>query len=134
MFQPPERSAERDTAIEALLPNVPFDGWTMAALRGAAGPDADLLFPGGVLDMVEAYCDLGDRWMEQGAAAGEFPDEADFAQAAAIHQRAGTKARDVARGGCRHGRRHILRQGEDGLETDIFAHDRKSMVRLVKNG
>ncbi len=69
MFQPPERSAERDAAIEALLPNVPFDGWTMAALRAAAAPDADLLFPGGVTDMVEAYCDLGDRWMEQGAAA-----------------------------------------------------------------
>lgn len=69
MFRPPERSAERDAAIEALLPNVPFDGWTMAALRAAAGPDADLLFPGGVTDLIEAYCDLGDRWMEQGAAA-----------------------------------------------------------------
>ncbi len=67
MFQPPERSAERDAAIEALLPNVPFDGWTIAALRAAAGSDADLLFPGGVTDMIEAYCDLGDRWMEQGA-------------------------------------------------------------------
>ncbi len=68
MFQPPERSAERDAAIMALLPNVVFDGWTVAALQNAAGPDADLLFPGGVTDMVEAYCDLGDRWMEQGAA------------------------------------------------------------------
>lgn len=67
MFQPPERSPERDAAIEALLPNVPFDGWTIAALRAAAGSDADLLFPGGVTDMIEAYCDLGDRWMEQGA-------------------------------------------------------------------
>lgn len=69
MFQPPERSAERDAAIEALLPNVPFDGWTLAALRAAAGPDADLLFPGGTIDMIEAYCDLGDRWMEEGAVA-----------------------------------------------------------------
>ena len=67
MFQTPERSAERDAAIEALLPNVPFDGWTIPALRAAAGADADLLFPGGVTDMIEAYCDLGDRWMEQGA-------------------------------------------------------------------
>ena len=72
MFQPPERSAERDAAIEALLPNVPFDGWTLAALRAAAGPDADLLFPGGATDMVEAYCDLGDRWMEEGAAAADL--------------------------------------------------------------
>ena len=68
MFTPPERSDERDAAIMALLPNVVFDGWTMAALRSAAGPDADLLFPGGPTDMIEAYCDLGDRWMEQGAA------------------------------------------------------------------
>jgi len=74
MFQSPERSAERDAAIEALLPNVPFDGWTIAALRAAAGPDADLLFPGGVTDMIEAYCDLGDRWMEQGALAAGVAD------------------------------------------------------------
>ena len=67
MLNPPERSAERDAAIVALLPNVVFDGWTTAALRAAAGPDADLLFPGGPTDMIEAYCDLGDRWMEQGA-------------------------------------------------------------------
>jgi len=67
MLNPPERSAERDAAITALLPNVAFDGWTIAALQAAAGPDADLLFPGGVTDMIEAYCDLGDRWMEQGA-------------------------------------------------------------------
>ena len=72
MFQPPERSAERDAAIEALLPNVLFDGWTVAALRTAAGPDADLLFPGGTLDMIEVYCDLGDRWMEDAAAAADL--------------------------------------------------------------
>jgi len=69
MFDPPERSPERDAAILALLPNVSFDGWTVAALRAAAGPDADLLFPGGVTDMIDAYVDLGDRQMEEGAAA-----------------------------------------------------------------
>ncbi len=69
MFDPPERSPERDAAILALLPNVPLDGWTVAALRAAAGPDADLLFPGGVTDMIDAYVDLGDRQMEAGAAA-----------------------------------------------------------------
>ena len=67
MFNPPERSPERDAALETLLPNVEFDGWTVAALQRAAGPDADLLFPGGTIDMIEAYCDLGDRWMEEGA-------------------------------------------------------------------
>ena len=69
MMTPPERSPERDAAIMAMLPNVEFDGWTIAALQASAGPDADLLFPGGVPDLIEAYCDLGDRWMEEGAAA-----------------------------------------------------------------
>ncbi len=74
MIEPPERSAERDAAIDALLPNVPFDGWTMRALRrglasiGQEPDDAPLLFPGGAPDMVEAYCDLADRRMEAGAA------------------------------------------------------------------
>jgi len=69
MFDPPERSPERDAAILALLPNGPLDGWTIAGLRAAAGPDADLLFPGGVRDMIETYVDLGDRQMVEGAAA-----------------------------------------------------------------
>lgn len=74
MIEPPERSTERDAAIDALLPNVPFDGWTMRALRrglasiGQDPEDAPLLFPGGAADMIEAYCDLADRRMEAGAA------------------------------------------------------------------
>lgn len=74
-MQPPERSPERDAAIDALLPNVAFDGWTSRALRTgliAAGRDPDdaaLLFPGGAADMIEAYFDLADRRMEAGAAA-----------------------------------------------------------------
>jgi ubiquinone biosynthesis protein COQ9 len=70
----PERSPERDAAIDALLPNVPFDGWTMRALRqalaasGQEPEDAPLLFPGGAADMIEAYCDLADRRMEGEAA------------------------------------------------------------------
>ena len=71
----PERSDERDAAIDALLPNVAFDGWTSRALRralvaiGEEPEDAALLFPGGCADMIEAYCDLADRRMEAGAAA-----------------------------------------------------------------
>lgn len=70
----PERSAERDAAIEAMLPHVPFDGWTMAAVRrglasiGAEPEDAALLFPGGASDIIEAFCDWADRRMEDGAA------------------------------------------------------------------
>ena len=66
---PPERSAERDAAIDALLDVVPFPGWTMPALRRAAGPDADLLFPGGAADLVEAFIDLADRRTVEGAPA-----------------------------------------------------------------
>jgi len=71
----PERSAERDAAIDALLPNVAFDGWTSRALRralvaiGEEPEDAVLLFPDGAAGMIEAYCDLADRRMEAGAAA-----------------------------------------------------------------
>ena len=57
----PERSDERDAALDALVGAVPFRGWTTAALQRMAGPDADLLFPGGPLDMVESWSDLTDR-------------------------------------------------------------------------
>ena len=62
-----ERSPERDAALVAFLPDAGWEGWTLAGLQRAAGPDADLLFPGGPVDMVEAYCDLADRWMEDDA-------------------------------------------------------------------
>ncbi len=74
MITPPERSDERDAAIDALLPNVPFDGWTYRALRaglaasGGDPRDAEVLFPGGAADMIAAYCDLADRRMELEAA------------------------------------------------------------------
>lgn len=74
MIPPPERTAERDAAIEAMLPNVPFDGWTLKALRSgltAAGlPDYEpiFLFPNGAKDMVEVFCDLADRRMTEAAA------------------------------------------------------------------
>lgn len=80
MIAPPERSDERDAAIDALLPNVPFDGWTYLALRqgmvsiGAAPDDAELLFPHGPADMIEAWCDLADRRMEAAAATRDWGD------------------------------------------------------------
>lgn len=68
MISTPERSPERDAAIEAMLPLVPFSGWSMQTLIEAAGPDADLLFPGDAVDMVETYVDWADRQMEAVAA------------------------------------------------------------------
>ena len=76
MIATPERSPERDEALKAVLPLVLEHGWTFAALRlalpeiGADPRDADLLFPGGAVDMVEAFCDRADRAME--AAAGDL--------------------------------------------------------------
>ena len=64
MIPPPERSPERDAAILAMMPNVPFDGWTKRAIKTG---DADLLFPLGAPDMIEAFCDLADRRMEEAA-------------------------------------------------------------------
>jgi ubiquinone biosynthesis protein COQ9 len=78
MAHAPERSAERDAAIVAMLPNVPFDGWTFRALRmglagiGVPAEDAELLFPGGAADMIEAFCDWADRRMEDEAAAWDL--------------------------------------------------------------
>jgi ubiquinone biosynthesis protein COQ9 len=68
MIAPPERSAERDAALDQILPHVADLGWTRGALRRAAGPDADLLFPGGAADMVQSYIDLMDRRMVEQAA------------------------------------------------------------------
>jgi ubiquinone biosynthesis protein COQ9 len=74
MIEPPERLPDRDKAIEAMLPNIPFDGWTTrslkAGLRDAGMPadEADLLFPLGTVDMIETFCDLADRRMEEAAA------------------------------------------------------------------
>jgi ubiquinone biosynthesis protein COQ9 len=74
MIRPPERGPDRDAAIQAMLPHVPFDGWTRRALArgladiGAPADEVELLFPGGAVAMVEAFCDLTDRRMEEGVA------------------------------------------------------------------
>jgi ubiquinone biosynthesis protein COQ9 len=74
VISPPERLAERDAAIDAMLPNVPFDGWTLRSLRAglaAAGmpeDEATILFPGGAADMIAVFCDLADRRMTEAAA------------------------------------------------------------------
>jgi ubiquinone biosynthesis protein COQ9 len=73
MITPPERLPERDAAILAMLPNVAFDGWTKRALKagaiasGESPDDVDLLFPLGTIDMIETFCDLADRRMEEAA-------------------------------------------------------------------
>ena len=64
-----DRLELRDRLLQAMLPHVPFDGWTAAALRrGAeeAGIDAagtQGAFPGGGGDMVAHFSDWSDRRM-----------------------------------------------------------------------
>ena len=90
MMAPPERGPERDAAIQAMLPNVPFDGWTRRALAmalaagGAPTDEAELLFPGGAVAMVEAFCDLADRRMIEGAAALDLADKGLTARVRAV--------------------------------------------------
>jgi ubiquinone biosynthesis protein COQ9 len=60
---------EKDALLVAALPNVAFDGWSVAALRAgarAAGIEeaaASVLFPRGSIEMVEWFSDWADRGM-----------------------------------------------------------------------
>ncbi len=64
-----DRQEGRFAAIEAALPYVAELGWSAAALRAGAGPQADLLFPGGAAEMIEVYIAFADRRMVAGAGA-----------------------------------------------------------------
>jgi len=67
--QAQDLEAQRDALIEAALPHVPFDGWTMTALeRGAIDlglpqEDALRLFPGSALDMIDRMNRIADSRM-----------------------------------------------------------------------
>lgn len=75
----------RPVLVEALLPNVAFDGWSAAALDAAAaaiGIPADrarLVFPGGAIEMIDAWIlktdrDMADEMARRGAAAMKIRD------------------------------------------------------------
>jgi ubiquinone biosynthesis protein COQ9 len=65
----PLAESERDRLIEAMLPNVAFDGWSHAVLRAAAkqiglpAEEALALFPRGAPDLVAAFSRWADRRM-----------------------------------------------------------------------
>lgn len=64
----------RDGLLDAVLPHVPFDGWTLTALRRGAGEigcdmaDAHRAFPHGPADMVEFFSRRADRRMVEALA------------------------------------------------------------------
>ncbi|MBV8091124.1 MAG: COQ9 family protein [Alphaproteobacteria bacterium] len=63
----PLAESQREALIEAMLPDVVFDGWSRAALRTAArrigmpAAEAVALFPGGAAYLVAAF----SRWADQ---------------------------------------------------------------------
>jgi ubiquinone biosynthesis protein COQ9 len=65
----PLAESQRDALIEAMLPDVPFDGWSRAALRAAARrvgmstAEAVALFPGSPSDFVACFSRWADRRM-----------------------------------------------------------------------
>lgn len=69
---------ETAAVIDALLPQIAFEGWTSKALRqalqsiGQPPEDAPLIFPGGAADMIEAFCTLADRRMVEAAEAEDW--------------------------------------------------------------
>jgi len=69
MNQATEKSESRDRIVEAFLRNVPFDGWSNAALVAgvrAAGYDDSMglrAFPGGMGDVAAHFSDWSDRRM-----------------------------------------------------------------------
>jgi ubiquinone biosynthesis protein COQ9 len=77
----PRAERDRDRLIEALLPDVPFDGWSPPVLRVAArrigmpADEAAALFPRGAPDLVAAFSRWADRRMLDGFEAA--PPETD---------------------------------------------------------
>ena len=65
----PLAESQRDALIEAMLPDVPFDGWSRAALRAAArrigvpAAEALALFPDGPADFAACFSRWADRRM-----------------------------------------------------------------------
>jgi ubiquinone biosynthesis protein COQ9 len=60
-------AARKDALLLAMLPNVPFDGWTRSGMRAAAArakidlTELPLLFPGGARDVAAWFSHWADR-------------------------------------------------------------------------
>src|SRR5260370_23937845 len=69
VMKSPLVESKRDALIEAMLPDVPFDGWSRAALRAAArrigvpAAEALALFPDGRADFAACFSRWADRRM-----------------------------------------------------------------------
>ncbi|MCY4231579.1 MAG: COQ9 family protein [Alphaproteobacteria bacterium] len=69
MVEQESRERLREIVLEAALPHIAFDGWTVAALRAGAAAagleesEATVLFPRGPLEAIEVHMTLADRHM-----------------------------------------------------------------------
>ncbi|MBO1325916.1 rpsU-divergently transcribed protein [Acetobacter sp. TBRC 12305] len=70
---PLSRDSDRDGALDRLAAVAGQRGWGMDVLRDVAGPQADLLFPGGETEILEAWSDLCDRRMLEAMQETEEP-------------------------------------------------------------
>ncbi|MDX2224843.1 MAG: COQ9 family protein [Rhodospirillaceae bacterium] len=70
--------ADRDRLVTAMLPHVPFDGWSAAGLTRAAQSldmsvgEAGILFPEGARAAIAHFVDLADRLMAEDLAARDI--------------------------------------------------------------
>ncbi|MGC6485172.1 MAG: COQ9 family protein [Candidatus Puniceispirillales bacterium] len=59
----------RDDLIRAMLPHIPFDGWSDSAISmaaedlGLSPEEARNMLPGGVMDAIDGFTDMADRDM-----------------------------------------------------------------------
>ncbi|PCI63351.1 MAG: COQ9 family protein [Kordiimonadales bacterium] len=69
----------RAPLLQAMLPHVAFDGWTSAALTlaaedfGISDAMAELAFPRGAIEVLEAYLDTGDSALAAALEAKDLP-------------------------------------------------------------
>lgn len=69
----------REEALALMLPLVPAEGWSLETLRralvaaGGKAIDAEILFPGGTLELIEAFFAQANAAVEAGAAAMDLP-------------------------------------------------------------
>jgi ubiquinone biosynthesis protein COQ9 len=75
-----DEPGQKDALLAAVLPDIPFDGWTIDAMRAAAGrigmAEAELaqLFPAGPRDAVAWFSHWADRLMLETVAAQPIGD------------------------------------------------------------
>ncbi len=77
MVEQESREQLRERVLEAALPHIAFDGWTMAVLRAGAGAaglgerEAAVLFPRGPMEAIDVHMALADRRMVKDVSALE---------------------------------------------------------------